>query len=61
MSNFVLFGFEPIVATPSKIEGLNFAGLHAALNSSIVLVNADSFISSSRANSAIVFKETFVT
>ena len=42
MSNFVLFGLKPIVATPSKIEGSNFAGLHAALNSSIVLVNADS-------------------
>ncbi len=61
MSNFVLFGFKPIVATPSKTEGLNFAGLHAALNSSIVLVNADPFISCSCAQSAIVFLETFVT
>ena len=45
----------------SKIEGLNFPSAHAALNSSIVLVYADSFISSPYANSAIVCPETFVT
>ena len=40
-AQFVLFGFKPVVATPSKIEGLKFPSLQAALNSSIVLVNAD--------------------
>ena len=60
-AQFVLFGFKPVVATPSKIEGLNLPGFQAALNSSIVLVNADTFISSSCANSAIEFPETFVT
>ena len=60
-AQFVLFGFKLLVETPSKKERFNFPSVHAALNSSTILVNAGSFLFCPCTNSAIVFPETFVT